>query len=121
FLFLYGVSLPMGGVEEVPVFPLVTAAIIFYGPAAGAWLDSFSFFLSVFLHPKRRKALLSKDFKQSFQSLTFLLLNMGSFTYSGGITGLAWIYTSHFSPPTQCSQHIPSLLLMGLSYIALNT
>ncbi|MGB9878185.1 MAG: HD-GYP domain-containing protein, partial [bacterium] len=121
FLFLYGVSLPMGGEEEVPVFPLVTAAIIFYGPAAGAWLDSFSFFLSVFLHPKRRRALLSKDFKQSFQSLTFLLLNMGSFTYSGGITGLAWVQMSHYSPPSQSYLHIGALFAMGIIYLLLNT
>jgi len=121
FLFLYGVSLPIGGVEEVPVFPLVTTAIIFYGPAAGAWLHSFSFFLSVFFHPKRRTSLLSRDLKESLQSLSFLFLNMGSFTYSGGIAGLVWVYASHFSPPSQCYLHIPALFLIGIIYVVLNT
>jgi HD-GYP domain-containing protein (c-di-GMP phosphodiesterase class II) len=111
----------MGGAEEAPVFPLVTAAIILYGPAAGAWLDSFSFFLSTFFHSKRRKSLLSGDLKKSLQSLSFLFLNMGSFTYSGGISGLAWVYASHFSPPSQCHQHILALLLMGFIYVFLNT
>lgn len=120
-LFLYGVSLPLGGMEVVPVFPLVTTAIIFYGPAAGAWLHSFSFFLSVFFNQKRRASLLSGDFKKSLQGLSFLFINMGSFTYSGGITGLSWVYASHSSPPSQCYLHISALCLMGIIYFVLDT
>lgn len=118
---VFSVPLPTGGAEEAPVFPLVTATIILYGPAAGAWLHSFSFFLSIFFHPKRRASLLSGDLKKSLQSLTFLFLNIGSFTYSGGIAGLAWVYASHFSPPSQCYLHIPALFLIGIIYVVLNT
>lgn len=116
-LCLFSISLPRGGIQEVPLFPLVTASIILYGPAAGAWLDSLSFFLSTFLHKERRKDLITKDPEKVFFYYPILLLNMGSFNYSAGIAGLVWVYASHSSPAYECYRHIPALFLMGLAYI----
>lgn len=119
-LFCFGISLPRGQIEEMPVFPLVTASIILYGPAAGAWLDSFSFFLSTFLHPKRRRDLLTKDLDKVLFYYPILLFNMGSFNYSAGLAGLAWVHFSHSASPYECYRDIPALLLMGIAYIVVD-
>ncbi len=116
-LSLFGVSLPKGSIEEIPLFPLVTASIILYGPAAGAWLDSFSFFLSSLLDKKKRKDILTKDLNKALFYLPILLLNIGCFNYSAGVAGVAWVYASHFAPPHECYRHILALFLMGMAYI----
>jgi len=120
-VFCLGVSLPKGEIQEVPFFPLATAAIILYGPAAGAWLVSFSFFLSAIFHPQRRKDLLSKDLAKSLFYLSILLLNMGWLNYSAGMAGLVWVHASHFAPPQECYRHIPALLLLGITYVVIDT
>lgn len=120
-LHTFRVELPIGQLGESAEFPLVVSAIIFYGPSAGAWLDSLAFLFSCLLDGERRKDILTRDHSKALFYSSILLLNIGLLAWPAGIAGLTWAYASHFAPPQECYKHILALFLLTLLYFFSNT
>ncbi len=120
-LHTFRVELPIGQLGESAEFPLVVSAIIFYGPSAGAWLDSLAFFFSCLLDGERRKDILTRDLSKALFYLSILFLNIGILAWPAGIAGLTWAYASHFASPQECYKHILALFLLTLIYFFPNT